>query len=348
MSSNNFILPAEWYKQEAIQLTWPHKGTDWAPYLDEVLPAFVRMAQEISRRQRLIIAAQKPDEVRTLLASHLTSQEQQQRVTIVGCPTDDTWARDHAFISLIDKQTGQRRLLDFGFNGWGEKFSHSNDNAINSRLYDLGIVSGEYADHNTFILEGGSIESDGNGTIMTTSQCLMDPHRNQPMTQEEITDYLIQTLHARRILYLDHGQLTGDDTDGHIDTLVRFASEDTLLYIRCTDSNHPDYQSLKAMEEQLKTLRTSEGKQYNLVALPMPDAMTYDDEILPATYANFVILNGAVLCPTYGQPEKDREAIEILSRSFPDREVVGIDASVIVRQHGSLHCLTMQYPDVIS
>ena len=325
-------LPAEWEPQWGVQLTWPHADTDWAPVLNDIIKTYHQMAREIARRERLIIVA---------------PQDAARDMVRFVCPTDDTWARDHGFLTLTDDM-GHHRLLDYRFNGWGEKFPADNDNAINHKMYEAGIVEGEYVNCLDFVLEGGSIESDGKGTLFTTTGCLMAPHRNQPLKKSEIEQRLMQDLGVSRVIWIEHGHLSGDDTDGHIDTLVRFASEDTLLYIRCTDSNHPDYQSLKAMEEQLKTLRTSEGKQYNLVALPMPDAMTYDDEILPATYANFVILNGAVLCPTYGQPEKDREAIEILSSSFPDRRVVGIDASVIVRQHGSLHCLTMQYPDVIS
>ena len=309
-------LPAEWEPQECIQLTWPHAGTDWAPMLDEITATYEEMAREIRKREQLII---------------------------VGEPSNDTWARDHGFISLIDDQGG-RRLLDFCFNGWGEKFPAALDNAINRRLYDEGKLTGTYIDCLDFVLEGGSIESDGKGTVFTTSGCLMAPHRNQPMTQAEIEARLKKEFHAQRIVWIDHGNLTGDDTDGHIDTLVRIAPDDTLLYIGCDNPEDEQYEELKRMEEQLKTFRTLEGTPFHLVKLPMPRPILLDGERLPATYANFLVINGAVLCPTYNQPDLDAEALRLIGEAFPDREIVGIDCRSIIKQHGSLHCCTMQYP----
>ena len=268
-----------------------------------------------------------------------------EEVIIVGEPSNDTWARDHGFISLVDDQGG-RRLLDFRFNGWGEKFPADLDNAINRRLYDEGKLKGEYIDCLDFVLEGGSIESDGKGTVFTTSCCLLAPHRNQPMTQEQIEERLKETLCAERIVWIDHGHLTGDDTDGHIDTLVRVCPDDTLLYVGCDDPEDEQYIDLRLMEEQLKTLRTLDGKPYKLVRLPMPRPIYDGEDRLPATYANFLVVNGAVLCPTYGQPDLDAEALHLIGEAFPDREIVGIDCRSIIKQHGSLHCCTMQYPKI--
>lgn len=257
----------------------------------------------------------------------------------VQCTTDDTWARDHGFITLVN-DCGGVRLLDFQFNGWGQKFPAEQDNAINRRLYDEGRVRGEYVNQLDFVLEGGSIESDGQGTIFTTTGCLMAPHRNQPMTQEQIEQRLKQSLCAERVVWINHGNLIGDDTDGHIDTLVRICPDDTLLYI-AADDDHP---SLRLMEEELYGLRTLSGRPYRLLKLPMPRPIYDGEDRLPATYANFLVINGAVLCPTYGQPDLDAEALRLIGEAFPGRDIIGIDCRSIIRQHGSLHCCTMQYP----
>jgi agmatine/peptidylarginine deiminase len=230
-------------------------------------------------------------------------------------------------------------LLDFCFNGWGEKFPADLDNQINRHLYDEGLVKGEYEDHLDFVLEGGSIESDGKGTVFTTACCLMAPHRNQPLTQQQIEDRLKQWLGAERIVWLNRGSLIGDDTDGHIDTLVRICPDDTLLYIG-SDDDHPD---LYEMEKELQELRTLDGRPYRLLKLPLPRPIYDDGDRLPATYANYLVVNGAVLVPTYAQPDLDAEALRIIGQAFPDHEIVGIDCRPIIRQHGSLHCCTMQY-----
>lgn len=275
------------------------------------------------------------------------SQEIRKRepLLIVGPPSNDTWARDHGFITLISDCGLAPKLLDFKFNGWGEKFPSRLDNALNRRLYDERRFDGKYVDHLDFVLEGGSIESDGKGTVFTTTCCLMAPHRNQPLSKDEIEVRLKEYLYADRILWIDYGSLTGDDTDGHIDTLVRVCPDDTLIYVGCEDVNDEQYEGLRLMKEQLVTFRTVEGNPYKLVELPMPRPIYGDDhERLPATYANFLIMNNAVLCPTYNQPDNDEKALRLIANVFPDREIVGIDCRTIIRQHGSLHCCTMQFP----
>lgn len=335
-------LPAEWEKQSAIQLTWPHEETDWKDYLDEICNTYAEMADAITKHEKLIVVSPEPNAVREFLSKKL-SKKQLERISFHKCPTNDTWARDHGFITLKDKEDNSKNiLLDFKFNGWGEKFDADLDTKINRSLFDKGTVNGEYIDLNDFVLEGGSIESDGKGTVFTTSCCLLAPHRNQPLTQEEIEQKLKDYLHAERIVWIDYGQLTGDDTDGHIDTLVRTAPNDTLVYVGCDDADDEQFNELKSMEEQLKTLRTADGRHFKLLRLPMPDAMFYDGERLPTTYANFIIINDAVIYPTYNQPQKDEEARRIIQQAFPDREMIGIDSSIVVRQHGSLHCCSMQ------
>lgn len=302
---------AEWEPQSAVQLTWPHKDTDWAPILPEITAVYEEMKREIESRETVIVV----DDI----------------------PHNDTWARDHGFITV--EENGQLILLDFKFNGWGEKYAAELDNDINRQLYEQQLVKGIYESHLDFVLEGGSIESDGKGTIFTTTCCLMAPHRNQPLTQQEIEQQLKEWLGAERIVWINHGSLIGDDTDGHIDTLVRIASNDTLLYIGA-DDEHPD---LLLMEQELQQLRTIDGHPYRLLRLPMPRPIYDDGERLPATYANYLVINGAVLVPTYNQPDLDQEAISTIGKAFPDREIIGIDCRAVIRQHGSLHCCTMQY-----
>ena len=297
------------------------------------------MADAITRHERLIVVTPEPDNVKTQLEKRL-SDCQMANITLHRCPTNDTWARDHGFISLTNGSA--TRLLDFRFNGWGDKFPADLDNAINRSLYINKVLTGEYVSRNDFVLEGGSIESDGRGTVLTTSQCLLAPHRNQPLSRKEIELRLKDYLGAGRILWIDYGHLEGDDTDGHIDTLVRTAPGDTLLYVKCDDAGDSHYDDLRRMEEQLGTFTTADGRPYRLLPLPMPRPIYDDGDRLPATYANFVIINGAVIYPTYDQPDNDAEAARVIGEAFPGRKLIGIDSRTVIRQHGSLHCCTMQ------
>ena len=340
MANKDFVLPAEWAPQRGIQLTWPHAQTDWLPYLDDITKTFVEMAKVITTDEQLLIVTPEPDKVKALLEQQLSSS-QHANIRYFAIDTNDTWARDHGAVTLSNGTA--LHMLDFKFNGWGEKFEWQKDNAITRNMDQMGAFDGSVEDHTDFVLEGGSIESDGKGTIFTTSCCLLAPHRNQPMMREDIERKLLETLHAERIVWLEHGQLLGDDTDGHIDTTVRLAPNDTLLYIY-SDEDDVHFADFQALEDQLKTLRTLEGKPYHLLRLPFPEPIYDNEERLPATYANFVILNHHVLCPTYAQLERDRLAMQQLQKAFPDRKVIGIDARTVIRQHGSLHCLTMQYP----
>ena len=349
MTKQNYIFPAEWHRQSCVQLTWPHADTDWQPYLDEIQETFVQIAKAVAQYERLIIAARNTDDVRSLLEESLTAEEM-QRVSIYECDNDDTWARDHAFITLVGTEKGAPcRLLDFRFNGWGEKFDAGKDNAINRTLYNKGVFHNcERIDCDDFVLEGGSIESDGQGTVLTTSVCLMAPNRNQPMTQDEVEAVLKERLCARKIVWLDHGQLIGDDTDGHIDTIARLCPDNTVLYVGCDDDADPQYTDLKALEKQLREATNADGIPFRLLRLPMPDAIHFDGERLPATYANFLILNGAVIVPTYDQPDNDALALSLVAEAFPGYDIIGIDSRIIIRQHGSIHCLTMQYPEEVN
>ena len=257
MTNSPIYLPAEWHEQSAVQLTWPHSSTDWRPILEDVTRCYIEMAKAILAHVRLIIVTPEPAHVRMQLSQELSIREL-SRITFCKAPSNDTWARDHGFITLLADDG--RRLLDFKFNGWGRKFRSKFDNCICRRMAEQDIVKGRYVNHLNFVLEGGSIESDGKGTILTTSHCLLAPHRNQPLTQEQIEARLLTFLHAKRILWLDHGYLAGDDTDSHIDTLARFCPNDTIAYVRCPNKSDEHYAELHQMELQLKSFRTLEGK----------------------------------------------------------------------------------------
>lgn len=334
----NAVLPAEWAPQSGIQLTWPHAGTDWAHMLTEVQACFAAIAREIAQRELLLIVTPEPEEVKKQISATVNMQN----VRFMECETNDTWARDHGAITMLDAEGAS--LLDFMFNGWGLKFASDKDNLITRQAVESGFLNGRYVNRLGFVLEGGSIESDGLGTLLTTSECLLSPNRNGQMGRDEIEEYLCSLFHLKQVLWLDHGYLAGDDTDSHVDTLARLCSPDTIAYVQCNDTQDEHYEALHQMEEQLKTFRTLDGTPYRLLALPMADKIEEEGERLPATYANFLIMNDAVLYPTYHQPENDQRAKEVLQAAFPHHEIVGVDCCALIKQHGSLHCVTMQYP----
>ena len=294
---HNVILPAEWYPQSAVQLTWPHENTDWAPILDEVIPCFVAIAKEVIKREKLLIVC--PDE--TAVREQL-GEVDYDRVIFREMDTNDTWARDHGGISVFDE--GTPMLYDFVFNGWGMKFAANHDNLITRNLCHMKTFS----------------------------------------VEEELERYLKDVFGLDRILWITSGYLAGDDTDSHVDTLARFCSEDTIAYVRWEDEEDEHYEELKAMEEEIKEFTRANGEPYRLIPLPMADKVEWEGERLPATYANFLIMNGAVLVPFYDSP-KDEIAKAALREAFPDREIVGINCLPLIKQHGSLHCVTMQYPE---
>ena len=333
------IFPAEWAPQQFVQLTWPHVDTDWAYMLDEVQACFKNIAREIACRQQLVIVAPDVDDVRRQIADEVNMAN----VTLVELPSNDTWARDHGGITIFED--GKPVVLDFQFNGWGLKFASDKDNLITERLYREGKLFGELRNCRNFVFEGGSIESDGEGTLLTTSECLLSPNRNATITRGDIEEYLLDMLGAKQMLWLDYGYLAGDDTDSHIDTLARLCPNNTILYVKCDDEADEHYEALRNMEVQLKTFRTLSGEPYRLIALPMARPAFEDDERIPATYANYLVMNGAVLVPTYGT-DLDATALAQVGKAFPDREIVGVDCQALIRQHGSLHCVTMQYPCV--
>jgi agmatine deiminase len=336
--SNLRRFPAEWELQTAVQLTLPHEGTDWADRLEEVMPCFVEIGTAISRFQPLLVVCKDATKAKDLFQSANV-----ENIIFAEIDSNDTWARDHGPISIVEN--GKTLLLDFVFNGWGLKFAADKDNLISAALHKQGFWDVDMV-HGGLVLEGGGIESDGRGTLMTTAECLCSPNRNPHLTQAEIESALKEKFGLERVLWLNHGYLAGDDTDSHIDTLARFCNEKTIAFVRCEDPEDEHFEAMSLMEQEIRAFRQSNGEPYQLVPLPWPDACFDEDgHRLPATYANFLIINGAVLVPTYGVPQ-DQAALDIFKTIYTDREIIGIDCSALILQHGSLHCVTMQYTGV--
>lgn len=334
-------LSAEWERVGAVMIAWPHEETDWAYRLDGVNECYVRMTEALSRHISVLIVT--PDH-RKVLPHVLVSDIVPERIVWFECPTNDTWTRDYGPI-VTTAGEDDWRINDFMFNGWGLKFAADLDNLVTGCMYRGGALIGEYINSLDFVLEGGSIESDGKGTIMTTERCLLSPNRNGGLSKADIEGLFSERLGAHRTIWIRHGRLEGDDTDGHIDTLARFAPTDTIVYVGCKDNRDIHYNELLAMRLELEELRTEEGEPYRLVELPLPDPI-YDEEgtRLPATYANFLIVNEIVFMPTYRQPFKDAEAKTALQSAFPSHRIEEIDCTELIHQHGSLHCATMQLP----
>ena len=335
-------LPPEWAPQSGVLLTWPHAQSDWAPVLQAVEPVFTAIAAAIARYEVVLIACHD-DSVRDQVARQLRAAGvPDAQVRLHVAPANDTWARDHGPITVLCRS--EPTLLDYEFNGWGGKYAYELDNLITRRLHAQGAFGDTPLETVDLILEGGSIEVDGQGTLLTTTRCLLAPTRNPGHTRAQIETTLAAQLGITRFLWLEHGYLAGDDTDSHIDTLARLCDANTIAYVRCDDPTDEHFAELQAMQNELQAFRTAAGQPYRLVPLPWPRAK-YDDDgtRMPATYANFLIINGAVLVPTYNDPA-DRVAIARLQDCFPGREIIGIDCLPLIYQHGSLHCVTMQIP----
>lgn len=336
--NQNIRFPAEWEKQSFLQLTFPHANSDWNYMLDEVSKCFVEIAKAASRFQDVLVVC---DDIQRVKSYFQTSEN----IWFVQVESNDTWARDHGGITVV--KDGKAEIQDYIFNGWGKKFEAGLDNQITQKLFEKGVFENCQIQSFDFVLEGGSLESDGKGTILTTAECLLSKNRNEMYSQEEIENYLKENLASKRILWLNSGYLAGDDTDSHIDTLARFCDEKTIAFVGCNSPDDEHFEALQQMKKELLLFRDFSGNPYHLVELPFPDAC-FDNEgnRLPATYANFTIINGAVLIPVYGV-QQDEAALKILQQCFPEKEIIGINCRVLIEQHGSLHCVTMQYPESV-
>ncbi len=335
-------LPAEWEPQSGVMLTWPHPATDWAPRVAEAESVLLAIAREVTRHERLVVACHDPAHYAHVTDRLAAAGIPAERLRLGLAPSNDSWARDHGPITVIcDRRPW---LLDFVFNGWGGKYPADVDDRITATLHLAGLLGDGPLHRVDMVLEGGAIEVDGRGTLLTTERALLAPTRNPGLDRGTAEQRLGALLGVERVLWLTAGGLAGDDTDGHIDTLARFCDPHTIAHVSCDDPLDVHYADLQAMGVELRALPDSEGQPYRLVPLPLPAPQRdADGNQLPASYANFLIINGAVLIPTYGDPA-DEVALRLLQGCFPDREVVAIDCLPLIHQFGSLHCMTMQLP----
>ena len=339
MTEPSARFPAEWEPQSAILLAWPNADTDWADRLAEVEDTYIALVAAITRFQPAIVCVADADVEAYARARLSSARVDMDRVRFVEVPYDDTWLRDSGPLTL--REGDGFRLLDFRFTGWGGKFDASQDDRLVERLHGLGIFSNSSRQSIDFALEGGAIETDGVGTLLSTWTCLGERHSGA--SREQLGERLAAWLAQDRVLWLEHGELEGDDTDAHVDTLARFAAVDAIVYQACDDPADSHYAGLQAMAAELAALRTAQGQPYRLFALPWPAPVLDAGRRLAASYANFLIVNGAVLMPAYGDPA-DSAAAAVLQRAFPDREIVQVPCRPLIWQNGSLHCVTMQLP----
>lgn len=317
-------IPAEWEAQEALMVVFPPKQSDWAHSLEEIHQTYLAFINTIARFQKCMVICEDKKTLATALASL-------QNIELIEMPTNDTWIRDFGGINIY--QNGKRQTYDFTFNAWGNKFEASMDNGITQKLFDEGYLVGKLKTFD-FVLEGGSIDSNGDGVMLSTAYCLFEENRNPELSKKKIKKTLMKLFGLKELIILKHGALMGDDTDSHIDTLARFIDKKTIAYVKCTDKKDEHYKELKKMEKELK--KTG----FDLVALPLPSAKYFNNHRIPATYMNFVLINNAVLVPTYSDLY-DEEVLKTFACHFPEREIVGIESSILIREHGSLHCASM-------
>jgi agmatine/peptidylarginine deiminase len=333
-------FPAEWEPQSAVLLAWPHAGTDWSERLSQVEACYVELVAAITRFQPVLICVASGSvetRARALLGGAAVAMS---RVRFEPVAYDDTWLRDSGPITLRDGEGF--RLLDFHFTAWGGKFEAGLDDQIVALLFGHGVFQHAQRQRIEFALEGGGVETDGDGTLLSTWRCLHERHPG--LSRAELTGKLQDWLHQDRTLWLEHGYLEGDDTDAHIDTLARFASPTSIVYQGCQDPVDAHFDELQAMAAELAALRRRDGSAYRLFELPWPEPVLDDGRRLAASYANFLIINGAVLMPAYDDPA-DGPAAEVLRQAFPEREIVQVSCRPLIWQNGSLHCLTMQLPE---
>lgn len=335
-----FHMPAEWEQQAAVWLSWPHRRKTWPAQFRPVPGVFANVVAQISRFEdvRINCAASLQPRARRLCAA---AGADLARVTFYDHPTNDAWCRDHGPIFVQHGRTGEIALTDWRYNAWGGKYPPFDfDDGIPGRIAaKLGLRRFQ----NDMVLEGGSIDVNGRGLLLTTEQCLLHRNRNPHFSRGQIEENLRDYLGVKTVLWLGEG-IAGDDTDGHVDDMSRFFKPDGI--ITCVESNRRDanHRALAENLERLRGFRTSAGKRFELVTLPMPRAFGFQGRRVPASYANFLIINGAVLVPTFRQKRRDAAACEVIGGCFPGREVVPIDCYHLVWGLGTLHCISQQQP----
>ena len=340
MTSTAFRLPAEWEPQAGVLLAWPHAQTDWAKRLVEVESTCTALVAAISRFEPVLVCVADADvraRAERLISAACTGHK--SKIQFIEIEYDDTWLRDSGPLTLTDGRSFA--LNDFRFTGWGGKFEASRDDCLIGGLFARDLFPSAEHRRVDWALEGGAIESDGAGTLLTTWRCL---HQRHPeLSREQMTRILCDKLAAKRVLWLERGYLQGDDTDAHIDTLARFAPDDAIVFQACDDPADAHFHELAAMREELSALRTPRGKPYRLHPLPWARPISDDGRRLAASYANYLIVDGAVLVPAYDDPA-DAEAARVIASAHPGRDVVAVPCRPLIWQNGSLHCMTMQLP----
>ena len=336
------MLIAESAPQSGIVLTWPHARSDWRASLADIIPVYLDIARAVSAHERLLVVCYDAAHRTAVMDSFREAGLGIANVGFTCIPSNDTWIRDYGPLAVA--RGAAVELHDFVFDGWDGKYPAGLDDGVTQALQAAGLFGDLPCHRHTLVLEGGSIDTDGRGTLLTTARCLLHTGRNRGAGRDVIEAALHSILGITRVLWLQHGEIIGDDTDGHVDMLARFCSADTIAYASCADSDDPQYPPLQAMLAELQTFRTADGQPYRLVPLPLPAARyDADNQRLPASYANFLIINDAVLMPTYRDPADDI-ALQALQACFPARDIIPIDCLPLIRQSGSLHCATLQLP----
>jgi agmatine deiminase len=348
MNQNNFPtaagfhFPAEWAKHKATWLSWPHKEESWPGKIGMIYHRYAEFVKALTEGELVRINV-GDEQIKAFAKQQLKMVGVDlTKVEFFDFPTNDAWCRDHGPAFLINPDTKQKVIVDWGYNAWGGKYPpYELDDVIPTKI---GEHFGLPVYHPGIVMEGGSVDFNGAGTVLTTTACLLNKNRNPHLNQQQIEEYLYNYYGMQQVLWLGDG-IVGDDTDGHIDDITRFVNEDTVVTVVEENKNDENYHILQENLQTLKTMRLLNGKQLNIIELPMPDAVIYDDQRLPASYANFYIGNAAVVVPTY-RSKNDDKALDILQQCFPDRKIVGIDSTDIIWGLGSFHCLSQQEPEV--
>jgi len=338
-----YFFPAEFAKHEATWLSWPHKEASWPGKIQTIYPYYAQFIKTIAKGERVCINV-ADEKMKTFAMQHLQEAgADMPQIEFYFHPTNDAWCRDHGPAFLINPNAEQKKvIIDWGYNAWGDKYPPYDLDDVIPTL--IGREKNIPVYHPGIVMEGGSVEFNGKGTLLTSTACLLNPNRNPHLNQAQIEKFLCDYYGVEQILWVDEG-IIGDDTDGHIDDTVRFINEDTVLTVIEENKSDENYDLLQTNLKQLKSMRLLNGKQLNIVELPMPEPIIYEDQRLPASYANFYISNYAVIVPTF-RSKKDDLALQIIRDCFQDREVVGIDSTDIIWGLGSFHCLSQQEPAI--
>lgn len=340
--AQGFVFPAEWEKQDALWLSWPHKEESWPGKIETIYEPYCQFIKLVAEDQLVRINV-ADEEMKAFALSHIEkSGAKMENISFYFNPTNDAWCRDHGPAFVINRETGEKAIVDWGYNAWGGKYPPFDlDDVVPTKIakeFHLKLFTPP------IVMEGGSVEFNGKGTILTTTACLLNENRNPHLNKEQIETYLKDYYGQDQVLWLGDG-IVGDDTDGHIDDITRFVSEDTVLTVVEEDKSDENYALLQENLENLKSMKLLDGRSLKVIELPMPRPVEYDEQRLPASYANFYIANNVVIVPVFND-KNDQKALEIIQSVFPDRKVIGIDSVDIIWGLGSFHCLSQQEPSI--